>query len=99
MSTEQQISDLALQQLCAVAEKVEQAEDVVAALEQHPSHQPSSQDQVMERIREAAYSIFEQYLSEKVNHYMVYIRSGYRDYGTDMALEVEGSNLGVTTNF
>ncbi|KAG8270688.1 sorting nexin 13, partial [Homalodisca vitripennis] len=58
VSTEQQMSDLALQRLQV---PVERAVDVAATLD----HPHSSPDQIMDRMREAAYSIFEQYLSEK----------------------------------
>lgn len=65
VSTEQQISDLALQKLSS---SVEKGVDAAAALD----NQSSSSEQVLDRVREAAYSIFEQYLSEKVS--TVYVK-------------------------
>lgn len=64
VSTEQQISDLALQKLSS---SVEKGVDAAAALD----NQSSSSEQVLDRVREAAYSIFEQYLSEKVSTFYV----------------------------
>lgn len=64
VSTEQQISDLALQKLSS---SVEKGVDAAAALD----NQSSSSEQVLDRVREAAYSIFEQYLSEKVSKFNV----------------------------
>ncbi|XP_054270445.1 sorting nexin-13 [Macrosteles quadrilineatus] len=61
VSVEQQMSDLALQKLRSPSEQ-DVGVDVLAALEH-----TSTPQQVLDRIREAAYSIFEQYLSEKAS--------------------------------
>lgn len=59
VSAEQQLSDIALQKLKS-DDTVEKGVDATSIDE------PNSTEQLLERMREAAYSIFETYLSDKV---------------------------------
>uniref|UniRef100_A0A1B6BYU1 Sorting nexin-13 n=1 Tax=Clastoptera arizonana TaxID=38151 RepID=A0A1B6BYU1_9HEMI len=62
-SAEQQLSDLALQKLKASDDSIEKAMDATKLIDD----QIPCEEQTLDRMREAAYSIFDQYLSEKAS--------------------------------
>lgn len=70
VSAEQQISDLALQRLKSSDDSIEKAMDAAKFIDE----QISSEEQTLERMREAAYSIFDQYLSEKVSNSIMIVQ-------------------------